>query len=51
MLAERLCRSNSAEHSEVVGGVFQQATVGHLCWCKFLQAQHAGSSSLMKTHS
>ena len=30
------------EHSEAVGGA------GHLCWCRFLSAQHAGSCSLLQ---
>ena len=55
-LAECLWRPNSGcEHSEVVGGTFLgvvTGTVGHLCWCRFLQAQHAAScSSLAKMHN
>ena len=37
--------NNGCEHSEVVGGVFQQwtATLGHLHRCRFLWVQYSGS--------
>lgn len=54
-LAEHFLRPNSeCEHSESVGGAFQQGKKQqcHLCWCRLIQVWCAGShSSLVKIHS